>query len=159
MYFTINKYFFAKSVLISKMQKLDEIHPNLFLGGLDELEYIKDYNITHVLSVLSEPEIPKDIDKSIKHKIILAHDDNCQNMFPVFEESYEFIDSALSKENGKIFVHCAMGISRSVTVVAAYLMKKLEIDRSQALKIIRDVRPKAGPRTYFFKQLYIYEFL
>ena len=41
-----------------------------------------------------------------------------------FEESYIFIENALKKENNRVFVHCAAGVSRSATIVIACLMKK-----------------------------------
>ena len=43
------------------------------------------------------------------------------NLFPYFDESIRFIESSLKKTN--ILVHCMAGISRSVTLVIAYLLK------------------------------------
>jgi dual specificity phosphatase 12 len=40
-----------------------------------------------------------------------------------FEECIEFIETILA-ENEKVLVHCHAGVSRSATIVCAYLMKK-----------------------------------
>ena len=47
------------------------------------------------------------------------------NIGKYFEETYEILSSALTKcSENKVLVHCAMGKSRSVAIIAMYLMKK-----------------------------------
>ena len=50
-----------------------------------------------------------------------------------------------------------MGISRSATVLAAFLMKDRKISSEQALDIIRAARPFICPNLSFRKQLELYE--
>jgi dual specificity phosphatase 12 len=45
------------------------------------------------------------------------------------------------KRNGGVLVHCQAGMSRSATIVAAYLMKTLKLSVDEALDMIRAVRP------------------
>ena len=40
-----------------------------------------------------------------------------------FEPATEFMHEALQSDNGKILVHCLMGVSRSASFVIAYLMR------------------------------------
>lgn len=42
---------------------------------------------------------------------------------------------------GGVLVHCQAGMSRSATIVAAYLMKVLGVGVDEALDMIRNVRP------------------
>lgn len=42
---------------------------------------------------------------------------------------------------GGVLVHCQAGMSRSATIVAAYLMKVLGVEVDEALDMIRNVRP------------------
>ena len=55
---------------------------------------------------------------------------------------------------GKVFVHCYKGVSRSATIVIAYLMLKCNIDLEDAVKMIRAKR-KIHPNDGFIRQLCI----
>lgn len=57
-----------------------------------------------------------------------------------FMEIAHFLDSALSS-NGKCFVNCVFGRSRSTTCVVVYLMLKHDWGALQALQHIRKFRP------------------
>lgn len=77
------------------------------------------------------------------------------NNKPMIEIAYHFINNAiLSGKN--ILVHCMAGISRSVSIVAYYLMKKYHIDYDTAIKIIKKKRSIANPNDSFKKQLQKY---
>jgi len=57
-----------------------------------------------------------------------------------FTEIAEFLDSAVSN-NGKCFVNCVFGRSRSTTCVVVYLMLKYDWTAMEALSHIRLYRP------------------
>lgn len=71
--------------------------------------------------------------KNIKYLLIHAHDSPQQNIYKFFEESIEFIHKARTS-GGAVFVHCRVGMSRSVTLVIAYIMSSNA--KSFSLKII-----------------------
>jgi hypothetical protein len=50
---------------------------------------------------------------------------------------------ALTKRYGRVVVHCRAGRSRSIAVVAAYLMKVLDLEADEALDLVRSKRPSA----------------
>jgi len=62
-----------------------------------------------------------------------------------------------NKLNGKILVHCFAGASRSITVVAAYLMKKCKLSAIDALKMVKSKRAQANPNPGFIIQLIKYQ--
>jgi len=72
-----------------------------------------------------------------------------------FEEASHFIDEEIRLRKGRVFVHCAQGISRSATLVIAYLMSKRQMSIQQAIETIRPKRFIA-PNEGFTEQLIEY---
>jgi len=68
------------------------------------------------------------------------------------DQCYQFIDDALSNCES-VLVHCMAGISRSVTVVTYYLMKKFSLDVENALTYIRKHRSIIRPNDGFIRCL------
>ena len=60
------------------------------------------------------------------------------------------------KQNLNVLVHCKMGLSRSVTVIIAYLMKYNNMKFDEAYNFIA-VKKFIDPNVGFIKQLRIYE--
>lgn len=65
---------------------------------------------------------------------------------PYFGKCFDFIDKNLHRTNvpprlAQVLVHCMAGISRSVTVVASYLMRKFRKTSEEALRELRRLRP------------------
>ncbi len=91
--------------------------PNIFLGsnyGNKNPEVLRRLGITHVLNMAFEikgnPELLSD--SNFKYKKIAADDSHRYDIRQDFEEAFAFMDDAISS-NGKVYVHCMMGISRS----------------------------------------------
>ena len=100
--------------------------PNLFLGSVfaaTELETLEEKKITHILTMGSymDPKFPE----KFEYKIWEIDDDENANIKKYFQEGIEFIENAL-ESGGCVFVHWAAGVSRSSTIVIAYLMKKMK---------------------------------
>jgi len=71
-------------------------------------------------------------------------------------QTTEFIRNALRDPEARVLVHCAEGISRSVSVVAAFLMAQFDWSPSQALEYIKERRRVANPNFGFIQQLHEY---
>jgi hypothetical protein len=93
------------------------LSPKLYLGSNIGNRYpmlLKNIGITHVLNVAIElpPNYELLMDPEIRYKHIPCDDTLNYNIRYHFEEAFSFMDRALAS-NGKLIVHCAMGISRS----------------------------------------------
>ena len=77
---------------------------------------------------------------------------NYYNKKPMVEISYHFINGAI-ESNSNVLVHCMGGISRSVSMVVYYLMKKYCINFNEAIKLVKDKRTVANPNRSFKLQL------
>jgi len=76
-----------------------------------------------------------------------------QNIRKHFDTFIEFIDNALRSKNNNVLVHCSAGISRSPTLVLAYMMKKNHWTLEEAFDKMRKLRPIVDPNVSFIIQL------
>ena len=133
---------------------IDKITDNIYLGkvdGLKDKDYFKAEKITSILSLIENvPEVDKEL--NINHKKIHIDDLYSENIIKYFKECIEFIDN-----NGKIFVHCECGVSRSATIVIAYLMWKTHSTFDAAYRFVKKTRPEIDPNNGFRKQLNIFQ--
>ena len=90
-----------------------------------------------------------------KYNIIHVNDDDWIDISEYFDECVEFIDIAM-RNNEKILVHCSRGVSRSVTMVLAYLIVKQDMTYDVALETVRSKRIMANPNDGFKRQLLEY---
>lgn len=73
-------------------------------------------------------------------------------MRPHIEGALRFINEG--RKNGEnVLVHCAAGISRSSTIVVAYMMAKYGIEFDEAVQRVRSKRGCICPNTGFESQL------
>ncbi|EWS73030.1 tyrosine phosphatase (macronuclear) [Tetrahymena thermophila SB210] len=143
--------------LILKTQEGQQEKGKLYLGNIWAAENLinqNDEQIKAILTVASNTNLVYD-PQEFRHKIIEANDDPSFNLSPNFDEGVRFIDEHLQQTN--VLVHCFAGVSRSTTLVLAYLMKHHNIGLDDALKLVRQKRQIAGPNYGFMKQLKEYE--
>lgn len=86
---------------------------------------------------------------------VLLNDDPTENLLDRLEACLEFIDKA--RERGTILVHCMAGVSRSASVIVAYLMKIESLSVKDALSSLREVSSKVCPNKGFMEQLQMFE--
>ena len=84
-----------------------------------------------------------------------VNDDSWIDLSQHFDSAIGFIDNAINN-GGKVLVHCKEGVSRSVTMVIAYIIYKEKITPSAALEMIRKIRSKANPNKGFMRLLQQY---
>ena len=72
------------------------------------------------------------------HKWISLEDSEDQKIYPHLEVAHAFIKAHLEKTN--VLVHCQMGISRSSTLVIAYLMREYGLSFKKARDMVLEKR-------------------
>eukprot|EP00128_Syssomonas_multiformis_P000448 Colp12_sorted_trinity150504_noHs@13539 len=131
---------------------MNKILDGLYLGNISDSQDPKQLEangITHILSVHETADTCFD---HIKYKLILAADHPTQNLSQYFSEAIDFIhDCRMS--GGSCLVHCMAGVSRSTTLVAAYVMTVTELEHREALKLMASLRRCICPNIGFMYQL------
>lgn len=126
------------------------IADNVFIGNLSaalSTDVRKKLGITHVLSVCTDYS-----STDHNHLTIPVQDSEYEDLLIHLPRGCSFIQSALD-QGGKVLVHCAMGVSRSPTMVCAYLMSTQRLSAHAAIQYVRKRRPKIHPNYGFMKQL------
>lgn len=124
---------------ISNTFSASQITSNIYIGDIASSfndDALKDQGITHVISVFNGAW--ETYPENFKYKIIHINDDTWTNIGKYFDESNEFIEMALNDPKNKIMIHCHRGISRSVTLLSAYLLWKRNCDKKIPFEFIDD---------------------
>ncbi|EAL70555.1 hypothetical protein DDB_G0273199 [Dictyostelium discoideum AX4] len=141
----------------SQLYPSEIIKDFLYLGGAENAgnrQQLINLKITHLVNMAGE------LDDVYPHlyKYYRANlDDRPKaNIYEHFEPVIQFINDC-KKQGGRVLIHCAMGISRSTTVVLAYLMKEDHMTYSDAFTFCKQKRSCINPNFGFVKQLKDYQ--
>ncbi|XP_072534293.1 dual specificity protein phosphatase 13A [Salminus brasiliensis] len=138
---------------------VDEVWPDLFLGDMfmsHDRYGLWRLGITHVLNAAHGKMCCKGSDDfygtTVKYYGVAANDLPTFDISPFFYPSAQYIHQALSTAGAKIFVHCAVGVSRSAALVLAYLMIFHNYTLMDAILKVKEKR-WIFPNRGFLKQL------
>ncbi|XP_036381455.1 dual specificity protein phosphatase 10 [Megalops cyprinoides] len=138
---------------------ISPILPFLFLGNerdAQDLDLLLHLNIGFVVNVTTHLPLYHLNTGLVRYKRLPATDNSRQNLRQYFEEVFEFIEEARDAGRG-VLVHCQAGVSRSATIVIAYLMKHTLMTMMDAYKYVRGRRPVVSPNLNFMGQLLEFE--
>ncbi|KAM7015241.1 dual specificity protein phosphatase 22-A isoform 1-T1 [Tautogolabrus adspersus] len=133
-----------------------QVVDGLYLGNIrdaENRESLSKNGITHILSVYNNAK-PVFEDKT--YLCIHAADASSQNLLQHFKECISFIHEC-RLNGGSCLVHCLAGVSRSTTMVVAYLMTVTHYSWEECLSAVKAVRSFVGPNYGFQQQLQEYQ--
>ncbi|KAM3862716.1 dual specificity protein phosphatase 13A-like [Diretmus argenteus] len=124
-----------------ELTPVDEVWPNLYIGNVaiaQNRSALRKLGITHVLNAAHSKQGSIG-DQSFYGNTcvycgIPAEDSDQFDLRQYLKPAADFIHKALKSKDGKVLVHCIMGMSRSATLVLAYLMLRRHLSLSDALK-------------------------
>lgn len=141
-------------------QMINQVIPRLFIGD-DRVAFNKPvldkHQITHILNVATD--VPNQFHEDITYMKIVLFDVETQNIIQYFGSTFEFIEKALREnDRNRVLVHCNAGISRSASLIIAYLLqKRIFVYFDDAYSHLKKVRPIIEPNNGFRKQLREFE--
>ncbi|CAD8095565.1 unnamed protein product [Paramecium primaurelia] len=110
--------------------------------------------IRTVLTVACQLNI-KYNDQNMNHKTYSILDSEQANIAQFFDDSFYHIKNGL--KSGSVLVHCAAGVSRSASIVIAYLMRNKGWTYSEAFSHVKSKRFVICPNSGFQRQLKQFE--
>jgi len=133
-----------------------KILDNLYIGDYKSSiskTYLQNKNITHILCV------GKEMENFFQNNFIFMKldvlDSEDEDILSEFEKVFNFIEEGRSE--GGILVHCYGAISRSPTILIAYLIKKLLIPYEDAFNMVKAIKSDINPNEGFLRRLKAFE--
>ncbi len=138
---------------------MSEIMPSfLYLGSMqdaNDVAALTSSGISHILCMAEEAPLTVRSDSlgpTLQFLHLPVGDNLSSNLEVHFPAAFTFLDGA-KLAGGRVLVHCQMGISRSATVVIAYVMRSLRLSYEEALNYVRHRRRVIDPNLTFLNQL------
>jgi len=132
------------------------ITEGLYLGSALDAKNRKvlvQLGITHIVQVV--PFSIPDFADEFKYLTIPVLDSTQADLKTHFTSTFTFITEGL--QAGRVLVHCGAGISRSPTVIIAFLMRRESWKYKQAEEYVRKRRTIIEPNDGFVTQLLAFE--
>jgi Predicted protein-tyrosine phosphatase len=136
---------------------ISKIEDWLFLSGMEpvsDLDRLKKLGITHVLNCargVCEDHYPREFE----YWSLNLLDSGGQNIIDLFFALCDWLEK-IRENNQRVLVHCHAGVSRSATIVIAYLMWRQKLPFEKALLLAQEGRPICNPNGGFLAQLQLW---
>ncbi|KAJ6526769.1 protein-tyrosine phosphatase-like protein [Mycena capillaripes] len=132
----------------------------LYLGSLSAVNdhpLLRAHGITHLVQALEAPWAPpaRKEDGFVAYSIDIR-DKESVDLRPHLEAACVYIERALRRGEG-VLVHCQQGISRSPSIVIAYLIRNHGMSYDAALSFVKRKRACAKPNPGFARALMEWE--
>ncbi len=149
------------------MSDYTQVLPRVFIGNAAaarDVQFFNRYKINFVINVteselnyfeseINNKKLIRIEDACVKY-LSLAVSDTCStNLSIYFPQTNQFIKNCLYSDKNALLVHCKCGVSRSSSILLAYLISVQQMTLSNALKLIKKERRRIRPNIGFFLQL------
>eukprot|EP00483_Globobulimina_turgida_P000967 UN00969 len=145
----------ADGNIIQMADSMQEVIPNVCMGSViaaKNKELLESNGITHIIAIGWNLE--KYFEDDFEYLLLNKIEDSPESIIlSQLGKCFNFMDKCM-EENGKLFVHCHKGLSRSATVVIAYEMRKTKLDFETVHRQIKKRRPFIMPNIGFQAQMH-----
>jgi len=127
---------------------IDNIIDNIYLGNFQSHSSFEG----SIINLSDYDYTINDKYKLLRINISDSRDAN-ENIAQYFTKCIDFIET---NNDDNILIHCNEGVSRSVTIVLAILIKKYKYDLKSTIEFVKSKRTHpTAPKRHFLKQLLI----
>jgi len=141
-------------------EAISQITSNLYLGGYAYnrdgkntlVSLLKTLKITDIINCAAEVPNYLTVGDNISYTKHNWYDMPQFSLFPSIVVAEDHLNRMITA-NKRVYVHCYMGVSRSVSLVVFHLMKRRGWTYQQALFYVRQRRRTANPNPGFVAQL------
>jgi protein-tyrosine phosphatase len=147
--------------VIQKRDKLTQcdkqcsrVSPHVYFGGntvAQNYDVLNECKITHILNCVGF-ECPEYFAKHFHYKTLWLQDHPSEDITSLLYNVFDYFED-VREQNGHIFVHCIQGVSRSASLVIAYLIWCERRSYEEILEKVKAIRCVVSPNMGFSFQL------
>lgn len=135
-------------------KECSRITDHIYLGSdavAKNREVLRENGITHVLNCVGFvcPEYFKD---ELVYKTLWLHDSPSEDITSILYDVFDYFED-VREQSGRVLVHCCQGVSRSTSLVIAYLMWSKKQTFEDAFQYVKAARGVTNPNMGFACQL------
>ena len=139
--------------LINTEGKMSKITEGVYIGDIASAynkKEMQDKKITHIITAVLglDAQFPEDF----IYMNVPVRDVESEDMLQYLGGTTKFIEEAVNS-GGKVLVHCIYGVSRSATIVAAWIMHQEGNAVEETIHMLKEHRECVEPRPAFRDQL------
>lgn len=135
-------------------KECSKVAEHIFLGGdavARDKDILKQHKITHILNCVGFV-CPEYFKGHFVYRTLWLQDSPSEDITSILYDVFDYFED-VREQNGKVFVHCCQGVSRSTSLVIAYRMWREGQSFDDAFQYVKAAREIADPNMGFACQL------
>lgn len=139
----------------SQSTPINQIDEFVYLGNVESRRHVTDHGISFVIRLTTEVEAAEtriDLPEGVRERVFYISDEPTRLITDKLLLCIEFIREHTTRGK-KVLVHCEMGISRSASVVIAWIMYSRKLAALDAMRFVESKRPCIWPNLGFWREL------
>ncbi|CAK8540988.1 unnamed protein product [Lathyrus sativus] len=135
-------------------KECSKVAEHVYLGGdavAKDRDILKRNGITHVLNCVGFV-CPEYFKADFVYRTLWLQDSPSEDITSILYDVFDYFED-VRENNGRVFVHCCQGVSRSTSLVIAYLMWREGQSFDDAFQFVKAARGIADPNMGFACQL------
>ncbi|XP_010554587.1 PREDICTED: protein-tyrosine-phosphatase MKP1 [Tarenaya hassleriana] len=135
-------------------KECSKVAEHIYLGGdavAKDKDILKQNGITHILNCVGFV-CPEYFKSDFVYRTLWLQDSPSEDITSILYDVFDYFED-VREQKGRIFVHCCQGVSRSTSLVIAYLMWREGQNFDDAFQYVKSARGIADPNMGFACQL------
>ncbi|MQM13688.1 hypothetical protein Taro_046614 [Colocasia esculenta] len=135
-------------------KECSKVADHIYVGGdavARDREILRQNGITHVLNCVGNL-CPEYFKADLAYKTLWLQDSISEDITSILYDVFDYFED-VREQGGRVFVHCCQGVSRSTSLVIAYLMWRKGQSFDDAFQLVKAARGIANPNMGFACQL------
>ncbi|KAJ1690337.1 hypothetical protein LUZ63_014492 [Rhynchospora breviuscula] len=135
-------------------KECSKVADHIYLGGdwvARNREVLRQNGITHILNCVGFV-CPEYFKSDFVYRTLWLQDSPSEDITSILYDVFDYFED-VREQGGRVFVHCCQGVSRSTSLVIAYLMWRKGQSFDDAFEYVKAARGIANPNMGFACQL------